>query len=163
MSEPREGAAAVGVEATYGCQSMTAKLRRVLLRNPDEASCDLWGDYGWRAAPNFAQLLREQEGLCELLASSGAEVVFGEQVPGGLDAIYTFDPAIVSRRGAIVLRPGKELRSVGLGGPTSELGEERLEFARTNAVGLREIGLSVEAFFLANDFIELGLSEDRSL
>ena len=110
MSEPRDGAGAVGVEATYGCQSMTSKLRRVLLRNPDEASCALWGDYGWRAAPDFAGLLREQDGLCELLASSGAEVVFGEPVAGGLDAIYTFDPAIVSRRGAIVLRPGKELR-----------------------------------------------------
>src|SRR2546421_82356 len=70
MSEPRDGAGAVGVEAIYGCQSMTAKLRRVLLRNPDEASGDLWGDYGWRAAPNFARLLREQEGVCELLSSA---------------------------------------------------------------------------------------------
>jgi dimethylargininase len=95
---------------TYGCQSMTSKLRRVLLRNPDEASCASWGEYGWRTAPNFAGLLRELEGLAGLLASSGAEVVFGEPVAGSLDAIYTFDPAIVARAGAIVLRPGKELR-----------------------------------------------------
>jgi len=95
---------------SYGCQSMTAKLRSVLLRNPDEASCASWEDYGWRAAPNFAGLLRELEGLGELLASSGAEVIFGEPVAGSLDAIYTFDPAIVSREGGIVLRPGKELR-----------------------------------------------------
>jgi N-dimethylarginine dimethylaminohydrolase len=56
--------------------------------------------------------MREHEGLCALLESSGAEVVAGEVVPDSLDAIYTFDPAIVSRRGAIVLRPGKELRRV---------------------------------------------------
>ena len=95
---------------TYGCQSMTTKLQRVLLRNPDEASCASWGDFGWRAAPDFAGLLGELEGLGELLASSGAEVIFGEPVPGCLDAIYTFDPAIVSQQGAIVLWPGKELR-----------------------------------------------------
>jgi dimethylargininase len=110
MSEPRDGTGAVGVDATYGCQSMTAKLRRVLLRNPDEASCARWDAFGWRAAPDFGRLLREQDSLGELLASSGAEVSFGDPVAGGLDAIYTFDPMIVSRRGAIVLRPGKELR-----------------------------------------------------
>jgi N-dimethylarginine dimethylaminohydrolase len=89
---------------------MTAKLRSVLLRRPDEAACASWREYGWRSAPSFAGLLRELEGLGELLASSGAEVIFGEQVAGSLDAIYTFDPAIVARAGAIVLRPGKELR-----------------------------------------------------
>lgn len=110
MPESRDAAGAVGVEPTFGSQSMTAKLRRVLLRNPDEGSCVLWVDYGWRSEPDFSGLLREQEGLRELLESSGAEVVFGDPVAGGLDAIYTFDPVIVSHGGAIVLRPGKELR-----------------------------------------------------
>jgi dimethylargininase len=98
------------VERSYGCQSMTAKLRSVLLRNPDEASCARWRDFGWRSEPDFASLVGELEGLAGLLESVGAEVVFGEPVAGDLDAIYTFDPMIVSERGAIVLRPGKELR-----------------------------------------------------
>jgi dimethylargininase len=94
----------------YGCQTMTTKLRSVLLRKPDEASCARWRDFGWRSEPNFDGLLRELDSLGELLASRGAEVIFGEIVPGDLDAIYTFDPAIVSDRGVIALRPGKELR-----------------------------------------------------
>src|SRR5579862_8561607 len=94
----------------YGCQTMTTKLRSVLLRKPDEASCARWRDFGWRSEPSFAGLVRELDSLGELLASRGAEVIFGELVPGDLDSIYTFDPAIVSDGGVIALRPGKELR-----------------------------------------------------
>jgi N-dimethylarginine dimethylaminohydrolase len=97
-------------EARYGCENMVAKLERVLVRRPEEAACERWLDYGWRSAPDFGKLLREHDAFCALLESSGAEVVFGGHVPLGLDAIYTFDPAIVSRHGAIVLRPGKDLR-----------------------------------------------------
>src|SRR5437763_1400015 len=89
---------------------MTEKLRRVLVRSPDPAACALWRDYGWRAAPDPAGLQREHDELCDVLATAGAEVVFGTPVAGGLDGIYTFDPAIVARRGAIILRLGKELR-----------------------------------------------------
>ena len=46
----------------------------------------------------------------DLLASTGAEVSFGEPVAGDLDAIYTFDPVLVADAGVIALRPGKELR-----------------------------------------------------
>src|SRR5579872_6207334 len=98
------------IRTQYGCENMVAKLRRVLVRRPDEAACALWRDYGWRSAPDFEQLVREHDALCALLESSGAEVVFGGPVPLSLDAIYTFDPAIVSRRGGVVLRPGKDLR-----------------------------------------------------
>src|SRR2546423_3872884 len=89
---------------------MVAKLRRVLVRRPEEAACELWAEFGWRSAPDVPRLLAEHEELCSLLESAGAEVVLGAPVPLGLDAVYTFDPSIVSRRGAIVLRPGKELR-----------------------------------------------------
>jgi len=89
---------------------MVTKLERVLVRRPDEASCSLWLEYGWRSEPDFEKLLQEHEAFCALLESAGAEVVFGRPVTRGLDAIYTFDPAIISRRGAIVLRPGKDLR-----------------------------------------------------
>jgi N-dimethylarginine dimethylaminohydrolase len=96
--------------ARYGCDNMVAKLERVLVRRPEEAACGLWQDYGWRSAPDFEKLLREHDALCALLESAGTEVVYGGPVPSGLDAIYAFDPAIVSGRGAVVLRPGKDLR-----------------------------------------------------
>jgi dimethylargininase len=97
-------------EARYGSRSMTAKLRSVFLRAPDPAACAHWREFGWRSEPDPIKLQREHDELAELLHDSGAEIVFGEVVPGALDAIYTFDPALVPPGGAIVLRPGKELR-----------------------------------------------------
>src|SRR5438132_7478113 len=110
MSDAAPRTASLHVAARYGCENMVTKLERVLVRRPEEASCGLWCDYGWRSAPDFAKLLKEHDAFCALLESAGAEIVFGAPVPHGLDAIYTFDPAIVSRRGAVVLRSGKDLR-----------------------------------------------------
>jgi dimethylargininase len=89
---------------------VTAQLDSVFLRAPDPDAASRWRDFGWREAPNPSALLREHEQLASLLASFGAEVVFGEPVPDELDAIYAFDPVLLSRDGAVVLRPGKELR-----------------------------------------------------
>jgi dimethylargininase len=111
-------------EPEYGGQSMTAKLRRVLLRRPHEESCGRWRDFGWRSKPTFAGLVQELDALGELLASNGAEVIFGEPVAEDLDAIYAFDPLLVSERGAIVLRPGKELRRPEMSASAGDL--ERL-------------------------------------
>lgn len=92
---------------------MTQTLRRVLVRPPTLAGFSAWREYGWRAEPNVTALAQEHEAFCTALTSSGAEVVLAETaVPGDPDAIYVFDPAIVSDRGAIVLRPGKEGRLV---------------------------------------------------
>src|SRR6266404_4638088 len=101
---------ATSSDAVYGGANMVGRLRRVFLRPPDDRACARWREFGWRSAPDPAALRAEHECLCELLESGGAEVVVGPPVPGALDAIYTFDLAVISRRGAIVLRPGKELR-----------------------------------------------------
>ena len=56
-------------------------------------------------------MAQEHEDFCTALAAGGAEVVLAETtLPDDPDAIYVFDPAIVSDRGAIVLRPGKKGR-----------------------------------------------------
>lgn len=94
----------------FGCRSMTDPLRRVLVRRPSAAACARWQEYGWRAEPNPAGLLREHERFCALLERAGAEVVVAEPLDGDPDAIYTFDPALVTEHGAILLRPGKEGR-----------------------------------------------------
>jgi dimethylargininase len=110
MSDTAPRTASLDAAGSYGCDNMVAKLERVLVRRPDEASCSLWAEYGWRSEPDFEKLLHEHDELCALLESAGAEVVYGGPVMHGLDAIYTFDPAIVSHDGAIILRPGKDLR-----------------------------------------------------
>ncbi len=65
--------------------------------------------------------------MTALLAAAGAEVVdHPEPQPGRADAIYVFDPALVTERGAIVLRMGKALRR----------GEEQAMARRLTALGI---------------------------
>ena len=90
---------------------MVSPLRRVLLRAPDAAGCASWREYGWRAEPDPTRLAAEHEQLCGLLEEAGVEVVLAQgSVDGDPDAIYAFDPALVTEQGALVLRPGKEGR-----------------------------------------------------
>jgi dimethylargininase len=97
----------------FGGQTMTRTLRRVLVRPPQVVGFTAWREYGWRAEPDLAKLSAEHDAFCAALAAGGAEVVFAETpVPADPDAIYVFDPALVSDRGAIVLRPGKPGRLV---------------------------------------------------
>ena len=92
---------------------MTKTLRRVLVRPPRAAGFATWREYGWRAEPDVGKLVEEHELFCNALAAGGAEVVLAQtSLRTDPDAIYVFDPAIVSDSGAIVLRPGKEGRLV---------------------------------------------------
>ena len=93
---------------------MTKTLRRVLVRPPRAAGFSTWREYGWRSEPDIGKLTEEHESFCNALsAGGGTEVVTADTpLPTDPDAIYVFDPAIVSDGGAIVLRPGKEGRLV---------------------------------------------------
>ena len=91
--------------------SMTAPLRRVLVRWPHPAALDHWREYGWRGRPDAARIAAEHDGLCAALAEAGAEVVVSEAASdGNPDAVYVYDPALVAPGGAVLLRPGKEGR-----------------------------------------------------
>jgi dimethylargininase len=92
----------------FGGQTMVEPLRRVLVRRPPAGTSD-WRRFGWREQPDPARLAAEHERFAELLEEAGAEVVVAP--PTTLDAIYTFDPAIVSDAGAVLLRPGKAERA----------------------------------------------------
>lgn len=90
---------------------MTAPLRRVLVRAPRAADAAAWRAFGWRAAPDPLRLAGEHEAFRSRLSEAGAEVVLAEALlTPNPDAIYTYDPAIVTDRGAVLLRPGKEGR-----------------------------------------------------
>jgi dimethylargininase len=95
----------------YGSQSMTGPLRRVLLRAPRAKDLHGWQNCGWQAEPDPAAIAREHEAFCAILEAAGAEVVLAESAAeGNPDAIYTYDPALVSDEGALLLNPGKEIR-----------------------------------------------------
>jgi dimethylargininase len=94
----------------YGSASMTGTLERVLVRPPLAEDCELWREYGWRAAPEHDAAAAEHEAFCGLLVDAGAEVVVSDHDPGNPDAIYVYDPVLVGVQGAVLLRPGKEGR-----------------------------------------------------
>ena len=94
----------------YGSASMTGDLRRVLVRRPLPADADAWEAYAWRARPDVAAAQAEHEAFCLLLEEAGAAVVVSEHDEGNPDAIYTYDPTLVGRDGAVLLQPGKEGR-----------------------------------------------------
>ena len=94
----------------FGSASMYGDLRRVLVRRPLPEDASAWAAYGWRAAPEPRAAQAEHEVFCALLEDAGAEVVVSEHDPGNPDAIYTYDPTLVGREGAVLLRPGKKGR-----------------------------------------------------
>ncbi len=94
----------------FGSASMYGDLRRVLVRRPLPEDASAWEAYGWRAVPEPGAAQAEHEAFCALLEDAGAEVVVSEHDPGNPDAIYTYDPTLVGREGAVLLRPGKKGR-----------------------------------------------------
>lgn len=96
----------------YGCQSMVEPLRRVLVRRPDEA----FGDadptrWHYTSRPDLQEARREHDALVDLLRGAGAEVIeHSDPQPDRADAIYVFDPVLITERGAVLLRMGKALR-----------------------------------------------------
>ncbi len=96
--------------ARFGSASMTGTLERVLVRPPLAEDAARWREYGWRAAPDHAAAAAEHEVFSGLLEEAGAEVVLARHDAGNPDAIYVYDPVLVGREGAVLLRPGKEGR-----------------------------------------------------
>jgi N-dimethylarginine dimethylaminohydrolase len=91
---------------------MVAPLRRVLVRRPDEAfgGADP-ARWHYTARPDLEAARREHDTLVELLRNAGAEVIaHPEPQPDRADAIFVFDPALITDRGAVLLRMGKPLR-----------------------------------------------------
>src|SRR5215208_2340553 len=102
----------VATERAWGGQSMVAPLRRVLVREPARPSAEVqFASFGYPRVVDHDRTAREHEAFRALLAGSGAEVVVaGPDEAGLLDAIFAYDPSLMADAGAVLLRPGKELR-----------------------------------------------------
>ncbi len=112
----------------YGAQSMTAPLRRVLLKRPGEAFGRAFEDpaHGFLHPVDLALAQRQHDRLAELLTRLGVAVDLLDAETGSPDLVYTFDPLLVTDRGAIPLRSGKPSRR----------GEESALEAWTSAHGI---------------------------
>jgi dimethylargininase len=164
---------------------MIAPLRKVLVKRPGPAfgTADP-ARWHYVAQPDLAAARREHDALVALLRQAGAEVLYHDvSHPGRADDIYVYDPAIVTDRGAIILRMGKDLRRgeeapmarrlTALGVPVlyTMHGDARAEGGdllwvdhdtlavglgfRTNAEGLRQLREAVEGLGISVLPVEL--------
>ncbi|HEX4896872.1 MAG TPA: arginine deiminase family protein [Candidatus Limnocylindrales bacterium] len=99
-------------DRTYGAQSMTAPLREVLVKRPGPAFGSAFDDpaHGFLQRVDLDLARREHDAFTGLLAELGVRVHVLETELSSPDLVYTYDPLLVSDRGAIPLRPGKPNR-----------------------------------------------------
>ena len=137
---------------TFGVTSMTAPLRRVLVRRP--ATAGDWVGAGWRV-PDAVALGAQHEAFCTLLADLGADVEIAPALEGQVDAVYMHDPLLMTARGGIPLRMRKPARA-------REPGHARDELERLGVPVLGELPEGAYAdggdrFWLDHDTMAIGL------
>ncbi|MXX78574.1 MAG: amidinotransferase [Gemmatimonadales bacterium] len=92
---------------------MVAPLRRVAMRRPGRATLEADPARWHYAGPiEPGRLLHQYDAFAERVAASGAgiEWIGGAEDDGLADAMFPFDPSFMTPGGAVLLRPGKELR-----------------------------------------------------
>jgi dimethylargininase len=96
----------------FGAQSMTAPLREALVKRPGPAFARGFDEpgVGFLHPVDLPLAQRQHEALCELLRGLGVALHALDEDGPSPDAVYTFDPLLVSDRGQIVLRSGKPNR-----------------------------------------------------
>ena len=97
----------------FGAQSMTAPLREVLVKRPGPAFGAAFDDpaHGFLHPVDLDIARREHDAFVDLLAGTGPTVHVLDTEIASPDLVYTFDPLLVTDRGAIPLRPGKPNRA----------------------------------------------------
>ncbi len=96
----------------YGSQSMIAPLRKVLVKRPDKSfeNADP-AKWHYTSRPNLKDARQEHDTFVSLLRQAGTDVIYhDEPQPDRADALYVFDPVIITDQGAVILRMGKDLR-----------------------------------------------------
>lgn len=96
----------------YGAQSMTAPLRRVLMRRPgpEMAAADP-ARWHYTSAIDLEAARSTHDAFADALRAWDVEVLYhDEPLPEHADSVFVFDPALVTDRGTLLLSLGKELR-----------------------------------------------------
>jgi dimethylargininase len=100
------------MHSSYGSQSMVDPLRRVLVKRPDAAfSVENPARWHYAGRPDLQVAQQEHDALVAILEKTGAEVLYHTEFQADrADAIFVHDPALVTDRGVVILRMGKDLR-----------------------------------------------------
>lgn len=110
----------------FGCQSEVEHIQSLLLKHPREAFISKsnieaqWVDLNYTGCPDYDKSLKEYDNFVELLKKYVPEIHYLPQnSQTGLDSIYVHDSVVVTDKGAILCKMGKEKR----GGEPSAVGE----------------------------------------
>jgi len=97
------------VAQAFGAQSMVAPLSAVFVKRPGAAFGRAFEDpaHGFLRPVDLPAAQAEHDGLCATLRDLGVAVHALASESAGPDLCYTFDPSLVTDRGAILLRSGK--------------------------------------------------------
>jgi dimethylargininase len=96
----------------YGGQSMIAPLKRVLVKRPDEAFAGADPvEWHYSAKPNLEIAQKEHDTFVRVIEDFGVEIIYHARLqPEHADAIFVSDPVLMTNKGAIILKMGKNLR-----------------------------------------------------
>jgi N-dimethylarginine dimethylaminohydrolase len=96
---------------------MVARLRRVIVKRPEEAFRspghieNEWAALGYTRRPDLEGAAREHREFLTIVKDAGAEVL---HLPAddrtGLDSLYAHDPVLMTDRGAVIFQTGKIAR-----------------------------------------------------
>lgn len=146
-------------DLTYGGNSNVDRLALVAMSAPSQAlenaDAETW-HYGAEFDPS--SVAANHRGLVEIIEAAGAEVVWTDATlvdQGELaDAIFAYDPSLMTDQGAIVLRMGKGLRQ-----PEAALHRELYERLDITVIGSIEAPGTVEGgdcFWIDSDTLAVG-------
>ena len=96
----------------FGVSSMVTPLVSVAMRKPGNemlnADIKKW-HYANELIPT--KVISQYQSFVDLLEKSGAEILwFNDNDDGLSDSVFTYDPSLVTPKGAILMNPGKILR-----------------------------------------------------
>jgi dimethylargininase len=103
---------AYAVEKKYGGQNNSGFLKKVIVKQPDQA----FGGadpvkWHYTATPNLEKARADHKVIVAILKSEGVEVIYHDVPTEGLaDSIFVQDTALITDRGAIIFQMGKRLR-----------------------------------------------------
>src|SRR5438552_3044837 len=103
--------------SSVGSQSMVARLRRVIVKRPEEAFRNRdhidkeWKDLRYTRPPDLTRAAQDHQRFVDLMTKAGVEVLY---LPvdnrTGLDSLYAHDPVLMTDRGAVIFQTGKIAR-----------------------------------------------------
>ena len=96
----------------YGAQSMTGRLRRVVMRRPGEAMAAADpAEWHYTSAIDLEEARRAHDTFADALRAWDVEVLYhDEPLPDHSDSVFVFDPVLVTDRGSLLLSMGKAAR-----------------------------------------------------